>query len=197
MTLRWIAFVFGVMSWNCGIMYLAAETPAYVIEAPDILKIEATGLRKDLPKLASDDYLVRPDGTINLGSYGSVNVSGLTIVQARTAISKHLTKFAKKKRTVEVQVEVSGYNSKHYYLVRPGKDGEVVTRFRLTGNETVLDAMSQIDDLSALGSKVRVEVVRDGKTLEVNWPAITRKGQMATNYEIMPGDVVRVAGHTK
>lgn len=191
---RWIAVLCGVLSWDCGVMCRAAEPPAYVIESPDILKIEATGLRKDLPKLAPDNYLVRPDGTINLGAYGSVTVSGLTAIQARTAISKHLAGFAKKKWTVEVRVEVNEYNSKRYYVVRSGKDGDIVTRLPFVGNETVLDVVSQIDGFSALGAKVRVEILRDGKTLEVDWRAITLKGRMATNYEIKPGDLVRVSG---
>lgn len=194
MALRWIAMACSVMSWGGGVAVRAADLPTYVIEPPDVLKIEARGLRKDLPKLASDDYLVRPDGTVGLGPYGPVRVSGLTAAQARDAISMHLTKYAKKKRTVGVRVAVSGFNSKQYYVVGPGKDGEAVTRFLLFGNETVLDAVSQVEGLAAVASKGRVEVVRDGKVLAVDWRSFTRRGRLATNYEIMPGDLVRVAG---
>src|SRR5262249_49489986 len=42
--------------------------PPYVIEAPDILLVEAPAL-KDQP--VRGQHLVRPDGTINVGIYGS------------------------------------------------------------------------------------------------------------------------------
>ncbi|MBS0264991.1 MAG: polysaccharide biosynthesis/export family protein [Planctomycetes bacterium] len=194
MALRWIAIVCAVMSWSGGVMCPAAEPPAYVIEAPDILKVEATGLRKDLPQMASHDYLVRPDGTLSLGPYGSVRVSELTAAQAQAAIGKHLSQYARKKRAVEVRVAVVGYNSKYYYVVRPGGGGEEVSRLPLTGNETVLDAVGQVEGLAALAAKGRIEVVRDGKVFAVNWRAITRRDRLATNYQLMPGDLVRVAG---
>ena len=38
------------------------------------------------------EHLVGPDGTINLGTYGSVYVTGLTLDEAKTAIEKHLEK---------------------------------------------------------------------------------------------------------
>ncbi|HOM16892.1 MAG TPA: polysaccharide biosynthesis/export family protein, partial [Thermoguttaceae bacterium] len=38
-------------------------------------------------------YLVGPDGTINLRAYGTVRVAGMTIVQAKQAIERHLTQF--------------------------------------------------------------------------------------------------------
>ena len=40
-------------------------------------------------------YLVGPDGTINLRQYGLVHVAGLTVADARLAIQKHLAEFVK------------------------------------------------------------------------------------------------------
>src|SRR5438045_3314406 len=40
-------------------------------------------------------HIVRPDGTVGLGSYGSVYVAGMTIAQAKGAIEAHLSKSGK------------------------------------------------------------------------------------------------------
>src|SRR5262249_7809667 len=58
------------------------------------------------------DHLVRPDGTIGLGTYGAVYIQGLTIEQARAAIESHLSRFLSKP---EISVDVFAYNSKAYY----------------------------------------------------------------------------------
>jgi polysaccharide export outer membrane protein len=84
--------------------------PPYVIESPDILQINAIRLVpkppyriEPLDTLAVDVtntlpnepirgiYSVEPDGRINLGFfYGSVTVQGMTIEQAKAAITQHL-----------------------------------------------------------------------------------------------------------
>jgi protein involved in polysaccharide export with SLBB domain len=96
-------------------------------------------------------YLVGPDGTINLRQYGSVYVSGKTIVEVTLALEKHLTQFLD---SPEVSVDVASYNSKTYYIITEGSgQGDNVVRVPVTGNETVLDAISQIQGLSQLSSK--------------------------------------------
>ena len=54
-------------------------------------------------------YLVGPDGTINLRQYGLVHVAGLTVTEAKLAIQKHLA----------------------HYLDSPELSVDVVVRFRL------------------------------------------------------------------
>ena len=59
-------------------------------------------------------HMVGPDGTVTLGSYGSVRVVGMTIAQTKSAIEKHLEQFLEEP---EVSVDVIAYNSKVYYVV--------------------------------------------------------------------------------
>ena len=77
--------------------------------------------------------------------------------------------------------------------------GEQVFRFPITGNETVLDAISQINGLPAVASKRRMWVARPSpcehccdQVLPVDWRAITEGGSTATNYQLFPGDRVIV-----
>ena len=141
-------------------------------------------------------HIVRPDGTVSLGAYGSVYVAGLSLAQAKQAIEAHLSKYLYRP---EVSVDVFAYNSKFYYVITDfAGNGEQVTRLPHTGNETVLDAVSLVGGLSAVSSK-HIWVARPAPTecgndqiLPVDWCGITRKGQVKTNYQIMPFDRVYI-----
>ena len=92
------------------------------------------------------------------------------------------------------------YNSKVYYVITQGAGlGDNVRRFQVTGNETVLDAVSQVNGLSQISS-TRMWIARPsashgekGTILPIDWKAITQEGATATNYQIMPGDRVFIA----
>lgn len=143
------------------------------------------------------EHLVTPDGMVNLGTYGGVYLAGLTLPQARAAIESHLSAYLEQP---EVSIDVFAYNSKVYYIVTEGAGlGEQVVRLPVTGNETVLDAISQIQGLSRVSSKT-IWIARpapDGvgcdQILPVNWKDITRGASTATNYQLMPGDRVFIA----
>ncbi len=142
-------------------------------------------------------YLVGLDGTINLRAYGTVRVAGMTLVEARLAIEKHLTQFLD---SPEVALDIAGYNSKVYYIITQGAgQGDSLVRIPCTGNETVLDALSQVRGLSQLSSTdiwiARPAPAQFGcqQILPVDWDAITKGGMTATNYQIMPGDRVYIA----
>jgi polysaccharide export outer membrane protein len=163
---------------------LGADSPPYVIEPPDILRVEVSGLPKKAQSIQGA-HLVRPDGTVSLGTYGSVFVSGLSLDQTRAAVTKHLAPYARKKRQLEVRVEVVAYNSKAYYLIA----AEQVTRYPLPGGETVVGAVLQVEGLAAAATKGPVWLARaSGQVLEVDWRAITQEGKSATNYKLMAGD---------
>src|SRR4051794_36517847 len=59
------------------------------------------------------EHLVRPDGKVTLGIYGSVFVTGLTVDAAKLAIETHLSQFLFEP---QVSVDVAGFNSQVYYV---------------------------------------------------------------------------------
>ncbi|MHB1033366.1 MAG: polysaccharide biosynthesis/export family protein [Pirellulales bacterium] len=143
------------------------------------------------------EHLVGPDGTVNLGNYDSVYVAGMTVREAKERIQEHLAQFLE---SPQVAVDVYAYNSKVYYIITQGAGlGDGVARFPITGNETVLDALAQINGTTHVSSK-RIWIARpapDGsgcdQRLPVNWTAITEGAATATNYQILPGDRIFVA----
>ncbi|HET6575736.1 MAG TPA: polysaccharide biosynthesis/export family protein [Fimbriiglobus sp.] len=143
------------------------------------------------------EHLVRPDGKVSLGTYGLVRVCGLTVTQARQAVEAHLRQFLK---DPEVSVDVIAFNSKVYYVIMDlGGNGQQIVRLPATGNETVLDAIGQVNGLSQVSSTNDIWVARPApdecggvQVLPVDWKGITTRGQTTTNYQLFPGDRVYV-----
>ncbi|MEZ6070300.1 MAG: polysaccharide biosynthesis/export family protein [Pirellulales bacterium] len=91
------------------------------------------------------EHIVGPDGTVNLGVYGNVYVAGMTVAETKAAVEQHLTAYLEQP---EVAVDVFAYNSQVYYIITQGAgQGDSVFRFPATGNETVLDAIAQVQGL--------------------------------------------------
>jgi polysaccharide export outer membrane protein len=143
-------------------------------------------------------HLVRPDGTVSLGVYGSVYVDNMTIAQARAAIEAHLAQFLV---NPEISLDISGFNSKVFYIVADGAGviGDQVTRLPMTGKLTVLDAIGLINGLPAQGSNRKIWVARPAPAgscaelvMPVDWLGIVRRGETATNYQILPGDRIYI-----
>jgi polysaccharide export outer membrane protein len=142
-------------------------------------------------------HLVRQDGKISLGTYGTVLVAGLTLEAAKASIEHQLAHFLLKP---EVAIDVAGYNSKVFYIITDNAGfGEAVYRLPLTGNETVLDALSQTYGLPPTASKKRIWVARpvpadscSEQILPVDWCAIVQRGKTDSNYQLLAGDRIYV-----
>jgi polysaccharide biosynthesis/export protein len=144
------------------------------------------------------EHLVRMDGTISLGTYGSVYVTGMTIEEGKKAIEAQLAKYL---LDPEVSLDILAYNSKVFYIVfEAAASGDQVYRLPVTGNETVLDALSNVGGLAVQSTKRRIWIARPAppnagsgdQILPVDWNAIVQCGKTATNYQILPGDRIYV-----
>jgi polysaccharide export outer membrane protein len=143
-------------------------------------------------------YLVGPDGRINLRRYGTLSISGKTVAEAQETIEKHLAKFF---TSPSVSVDVQAYNSQVYYVITDGAGlGDNVKRMPICGNETVLDAIAAVGGLSQVSGK-KIWIARPsagnadkGAVLPVDYAGITQRGATATNYQILPGDRIFIEG---
>ncbi len=145
----------------------------------------------------SGEHLVGPDGTVTLGRYGSVSVVGQTLFEAQQTLVDFLSPHF---NAPEVSVTVYSFNSKVYYVVtQGGGQGDGLARVPYTGNETVMDAVSQINGLSQVSS-TRIWIARPGRDsagenqiLPIDWIGITQRGEVDTNYQLLPGDRLYIA----
>ncbi|MBX3413050.1 MAG: polysaccharide biosynthesis/export family protein [Pirellulales bacterium] len=195
-----IGFAANVRTWELLVGLAANEAyrtslPDYTIRPPDVIRVAITSSASHAT--VSGEYLVTPDGSVNLGFLGSVPVAGKTISEAQAAIQS-----AAKARLTEpqVNVDVYGYNSSVYYIVEqePGR-GDFVTRLPITGNETVLDAVAQIGGIQT-PERTRVWISRPSangvgaaQVLPLDWKQVSQGTTTTTNYQILPGDRVFIA----
>jgi polysaccharide export outer membrane protein len=142
------------------------------------------------------EHLVRPDGTISLGMYGSVYVAGMNLGQVKCELEKYLAAYLV---NPQLSVDMLSYNSQKYYVIFDGGGyGQQVFPLPITGNETVLDAISRVGGLAPVSSTCKIVLSRPSPTqmgcnqiLPVDWQAILH-GSTATNYQIFPGDRIYV-----
>lgn len=140
-------------------------------------------------------YRVGMDGTIRIGGYGAVPVVGLTVLQARQKIQSMLSA---RLENPEISVSIGEYASKGYYVILQGGGlGDQVIKQPSTGNETVLDAIANVQGLSQQSSK-QIWISRPSRSgqpqiLPVDWYALTQRASAETNYQIFPGDRVFIA----
>ncbi len=147
-------------------------------------------------QVVAGQHLVRMDGTVGLGIYGSVYVNGMTRDEARLAVEQHLAQHI---HQPQVSLDVLAYNSKKYYVVVDGGGaGEQVVPLPSTGNETVLDAIASIQGLPSVASKADIWVARPApgcsshQVLPVEWNAIVQGAQTEPTYQVLPGDRIYV-----
>ncbi len=190
--------------------------PEYIVEPPDIIVVEVLEALPGRP--ISGERLVRPDGTISLDFYGNVYVAGLTVQEIKEKIVIHLRKYLSDdvlglidyeldengdpdftkpiplapKDSDRIFIDVTAYNSKVYYVMG---DVNAPGRLPITGNETVLDALTYAGGLSPTASVPNIRLVRPAppgaccdQLLPVNYEAIVHTGDTTTNYQLMPGD---------
>ena len=208
--------------------------PDYVVDPPDILVVEvlealpgrpitgehpaterkSTSTRRFSGSSArqplTGERLVRPDGTISLGFYGDVAVSGRTLREIKVKIIEHLGQFltdeqlglttiqdgktiaVEPSQSTRVFVDVASYNSKVYYVQG---DVGVPGRLPITGNETILDAIHYAGGLIPHQKPPGITLVRPAspgrsseQVLPIDLKAIREEGETKTNYTLRPGD---------
>jgi polysaccharide export outer membrane protein len=166
--------------------------PPYTVEPGDVLLVHPSDL--DSPVRLPGDQPILPDGTINLGKYGLLTVSGKTVPEIETMVQNTIK--AQTKDPGFIAVRIVARQSKVYYVI-----GEVNSpgAFNLQGRETVLDAILQAGNLTANASRGNIILSRPTHpncpriVLPVCWNNIVQIGDTATNYQIAPGDRIYVS----
>lgn len=172
--------------------------PRYVVAPPDELDITVKPLPPDW-SLAS--FVVQQDGMVDLGHYGDVHATGLTLEQIEQKVVEQLMNDdlqsgRKPTEPYRVSVRLSNSQSKYYYVM-----GTVASegRYPIKGQETVLDAILQAglksNSLPEKAYLVRPHPVGGpDQVLRIDWCGIKERGDTLTNYQLFPGDRVVVPG---
>jgi protein involved in polysaccharide export with SLBB domain len=181
-----------------GLSHELAKTPLqdYFIEPGDRILIEPIQLDSDIQSIG--DQLVQVDGSVDLGKFGRLRVSGLTVEGIESAIEARIAEVnGDDGEPMNVQlIETNG--AEVYVLGAVGSPGS----YALAGNETVLDAIVMAGGVTSNASPCDIILVRPTPpngcrvVLRVCYRQITQLGDVTTNYQIQPGDRVVVGART-
>jgi protein involved in polysaccharide export with SLBB domain len=165
--------------------------PPYTVEPGDVLLVQPASL--DSPARLPGDQQVLPDGFLNLGRYGRLQVAGKTLDQIEAEVRPLVE--AQTRDAGPITVRIVTRQSKVYYVL-----GEVNApgAFPLTGRETVLDAIVAAGGLNDRASRKDITLSRPTRpgecrvVLPVCYPEIVQLGDTTTNYQVAAGDRIYV-----
>lgn len=187
--------------------------PEYRVEAGDVLIVEPDNFDSTI-RLPSDQP-VQPDGTIELGRFGRLAVSGKSVpeieAEVRQIIANQLSADSAEQNTDDegavdpverdgaVSVRLLSRESKVFYVA-----GEVNSpgTYPLVGRETILDAIFTAGGLTDRANEHKLIFVRPTSpedcriVLPVCYRQIIQLGDTSTNYQVMPGDRIYIPSLT-
>src|SRR5690349_22309920 len=137
---------------------------------------------------------VRPDGMITVPLIGDVQAGGRTPEQVAAEIKEKLQAYV---RDPQVAVILTSLRS-HEYLSRVRVTGAVEKPVSIPHRQgmTVLDAVLAAGGVTEFAAPNRTVLYRRNGSGNQSYPvkldAILKSGELATNYPVMPGDVVTV-----
>jgi len=137
---------------------------------------------------------VRPDGKISVPLAGDIQAGGLTSIEVAKAIQEKLAVYV---RDPQVTVIVAELRS-HEFLTRVRVTGAVRTPSSMPYRQgmTVLDAVLQAGGLNQFAAPDRTMLYRKKdskvKIYSIQLDGILKKGELETNFDVQPGDVITV-----
>jgi polysaccharide biosynthesis/export protein len=137
---------------------------------------------------------VRPDGKISVPLVGDIDAGGRTPEEVAAEIKAKLNDFV---RDPQVTVIVDQLRS-HEYLSRVRVTGAVRTPISVPYRQgmTMLDAVLAAGGVNEFAAPDRTELYRKEGTgthaYAIRLDSILQKGDLTTNYEAQPGDVITV-----
>jgi len=137
---------------------------------------------------------VRPDGKISVPLIGDVQAGGKVPMDVAEEVRKSLTKYIREPQVTVILTELRS----HEFVSRVRVTGAVESPVSLPYRQgmTVLDAVLQAGGLNEFASANSGKLYRKSsdKTnkYSVYLKDILHSGELETNYELMPGDIISV-----
>lgn len=137
----------------------------------------------------TNGYTVDSTGQIQFAYAGQLKVGGLTESQARDRLVQELSRTL---RDPQITLRVQSYRSQRVYL-----DGEV----KSPGVQPITDvpmtlpeALNRAGGATAGGDTSRLQLSRNGNTVNINLPALVAAGINPSGILLQNGDLLRVPG---
>lgn len=191
----------------------APSSPDDVIEPPDIARIvldnaKIVSAKQQLHATTIKfESVVQPDGNLEIGGLGSIDIAGLTCEQAAEAVQQHFKATKGKSARVDcdrVVVEIAEANSKVAYIIHKSELGDTVQRMPLLRATTVRQLLSEaVWSHPVELRKCKVTLIRNEGTqgeqerrTEINFSVNETSTAEDSTRLLEPGDRVVVAEPT-
>lgn len=141
---------------------------------------------------------VRPDGKISMPLLGDVQAGGRTPSQVSTSIQQGLSRYLRDPRVVVILQELNS----HQYLSRVRVTGAVNNPITLPYRQgmTVIDAVLEAGGVTEFASPNSSYLYRRNgdktTSLRIRLNDILTRGELDTNYQLGPGDVIAIPERT-
>jgi polysaccharide export outer membrane protein len=137
---------------------------------------------------------VRPDGKISIPLAGDVLAKGLTPTQLGVAVTDKLSQFVKDPKVSVVIQTMASYTYKDRIRVTGSVNNPISVPFK--DGMTVLDMVLQAGGPTTFADSEKSTLYRImGKkivAIPINVEAILTKGDLNSNYKLLPGDVISI-----
>jgi len=137
---------------------------------------------------------VRPDGMISVPLIGDVKAGGQTPLEVAASVEEKLKKYMREPQATVIVTELRS----HEFISRVRVTGAVQQPVSLPYRQgmTVLDAVLEAGGLTEFASANRAKLYRrdakGSKVMSVHLAQILSRGDLETNYYLVPGDIVSV-----
>ena len=167
---------------------VASEAPDYLIGPLDQLEVFVWRS----PEL-STQVTVRPDGRISTPLVEDMVASGKTPSQLANDLEQSLREYV---RAPEVTIIVSNFSSTFDQQVRVLGEAQRPIALPFQAGMTVLDVMVAVGGLTEFAAGNRAVLIRgqgeDRQSYRLRLNDLLRKGNIAANVPVLPGDVILI-----
>ncbi|MCX8522072.1 MAG: polysaccharide biosynthesis/export family protein [Rhodoferax sp.] len=132
-------------------------------------------------------FSVNSQGSIQFPLVGTLEVQGLTEVQARDKLTRALSNYL---RNPQITLQIQSYRSQKIFI-----DGAVQNPGQLTINNipmTLAEAIGRVGGLTARGDSSQIDLTRQGQHITLNLPALLSIGIAPSDILLKANDLVRV-----
>jgi protein involved in polysaccharide export with SLBB domain len=167
--------------------HLSQIASKYRARCPDLLQVDIAGLPQH-----SSKQCIGPDGCIDLGEAGRLQVDGETTPEIVRTVAESVGVAPE-----QVHVSVIQHNSQYLYVIGQVAGSQRAVPYQ--GPETVLDLLQRVGGLQHGASSSDVKVIRphvaEGKTPEIfhiDLAAIVLRNDPETNILLQPCDQIHI-----
>jgi len=134
---------------------------------------------------------VRPDGRISVPLAGDIDVGDKTPEEVGTAIAEILGKFIRDPYVTVIVTDMGSDQYRSRVRVTGAVETPISTPYRQ--GMTVLDVVLEAGGLTEFANPAKTTLYRNnGDRIGIDLRGILNRGDMRTNYPLIPGDVVTV-----